>query len=123
MKAYVLVTGGTDNHMVLIDVLPLISSGQKLRKCLILWVLFTNKNMIPFDKLPNDISSGLRIGSPIMTTRGAKEDELYRIGRLLGRTLKNYNNKSVLDEIRKEVREIADSYPMFSNEWIPKECK
>ncbi len=118
-----LVTGGTDNHMVLIDVLSLIPSGQEAENVLNSVGIVTNKNMIPFDKLPNDVSSGLRIGSPIMTTRGAKEDELYRIGRLLGKTLKNYDNISVLNEIKKETREIADSYPMFSDEWIPKECK
>lgn len=118
-----LITGGTDNHMVLLDVTPLISSGQQAENVLNSVGIVTNKNMIPFDKLPPNMTSGLRIGSPLMTTRGAKEDEFYRIGHLLGRTLKNYHRQAVLDRVSKEVREIADSYPIFSDEWLPKECK
>mgnify|MGYP000856269253 CR=1 FL=1 len=118
-----LVTGGTDTHMVLLDVTSLIPTGQEAENVLNSIGIVTNKNMIPFDKLPPSVTSGLRIGSPIMTTRGAKENTMYEIGRLIGKTLKNHKNEAVLDQIRKETRRIADSFPMFSDEWLPKECK
>ena len=58
-----------------------------------------------------------------MTTRGAKEDELYDIGRLLGKVLKNKDDQAVLDQARQEVRRIATSHPMFSSEWVPEKIR
>lgn len=113
-----LVTGGTDTHMVMLDVTNLISSGQEAETLLNRIGLVTNKNPIPYESLPMSQTSGIRIGSPVMTTRGAKEDTMYRIGVLLGRTLKNKENNEVLDEIAAEVKEIATSYPKFSSEWV-----
>lgn len=118
-----LITGGTDTHMVVLDVTNLIESGLKAEMTLSNVGLITNKNMIPFDKFPPNITSGIRIGSPIMTSRGAKEDEMYNIGRLIGRTLKNYNSAEILDEISEEVYKIAISYPAFSSEWIHESCR
>jgi len=122
-EGLVLITGGTDTHMVMIDVTPVIENGQEAEVLLNSVGIVTNKNAIPFDKLPPAIGSGLRIGSPTMTTRGAKEEEMYHIGRLLGQTLKNKNNPEKLAEISKEVRDIAESHPMFADEWIPAACK
>lgn len=118
-----LITGGTDTHMVMIDVTPLIADGQEAEILLNSVGMVTNKNAIPFDKLPPSIGSGLRIGSPTMTTRGAKEKEMYRIGRLLGQTLKNRDAPEKLNEIAAEVRTIAESHPVFSGEWIPAACR
>ena len=118
-----LITGGTDTHMVMIDVTPLIADGQEAEILLNSVGMVTNKNAIPFDKLPPSIGSGLRIGSPTMTTRGAKEKEMYHIGRLLGQTLKNKDTPEKLKEIAAAVRTIAESHPMFSDEWIPAACK
>jgi glycine hydroxymethyltransferase len=83
-----LITGGTDTHMVLVDVTRYVPSGQKAEDVLNSIGIVTNKNMIPFDKLPGHITSGLRIGSPLMTTRGAKEEEMYRIGKMIGKALR-----------------------------------
>lgn len=113
-----LITGGTDTHMVMLDVTPVIANGQEAETLLCSLGIITNKNMIPYDTLPPSLGSGLRIGSPTMTTRGAKEEEMYNIGRMLGRGLKNKDNPAVLDEIRQEVYKIATSHPMFSSEWI-----
>lgn len=118
-----LITGGTDTHMVMLDVTPLIPSGQEAEVVLNKVGLVTNKNMIPFDTLPPSVASGIRIGSSVMTSRGAKEDELYRIGRLIGKTLKNYKDEKVLNEIKTEVSKIAISYPVYSSEWIPSSCR
>ena len=118
-----LITGGTDTHMVMIDVTPLIPSGQEAETVLNSVGIVTNKNMIPFDTLPPSMASGLRIGSPTMTTRGAKEEEMKQIGHLVGKTLKNYQNEAILAEIRAEVEKIAVSHPMFSPEWISADCR
>lgn len=118
-----LITGGTDNHMVMLDVTSVIASGQEAENILNSVGIVTNKNMIPFDQLPPNIASGLRIGSPLMTTRGAKGEELYRIGRLLGQTLKNSKQPEKLEEIKNTVASITQSYPMFSEEWYPASCK
>lgn len=118
-----IITGGTDTHMVMLDVTSLIPSGLEAEKILNNVGLVTNKNMIPYDSLPPHISSGIRIGSPIMTSRGAKEDELYNIGKLIGKTLKNHDNTEILKDIKDEIENIALSYPVYSNEWIPVECR
>ena len=113
-----LITGGTDTHMVMVDVTPVIANGQEAETLLCSLGFITNKNMIPYDTLPPSLGSGLRLGSPTMTTRGAKEEEMYRIGRLLGKALNNKDNPAVLEEIKAEVYQIATSHPMFSSEWV-----
>ena len=113
-----IITGGTDTHMVMIDVTPLGVNGLEAETLLNSLGLVTNKNMIPYDQLPPSCGSGLRIGSPTMTTRGAKEEEMEHIGHLLGQALKNRDNQAVLDDIAAEVKQIATSHPMFSSEWV-----
>ncbi len=118
-----LVTGDTDTHMVMLDVTNLISSGQAAETLLNKVGLITNKNPIPYDSLPMSQMSGIRIGSPTMTTRGAKEDAMYHIGRLLGKTLKNHDKPEVLEEISIEVEKIAKSYPTFFSGWVSPEIR
>lgn len=113
-----LITGGTDTHMVMLDVTPVIENGLEAETLLCSLGIITNKNMIPYDQLPPSTGSGLRIGSPTMTTRGAKEEEMNHIGHLLGRALNHKDDPAVLEEIRAEVKKIATSHPMFSNEWV-----
>ena len=113
-----LVTGGTDTHMVMLDVTPVISDGQAAETLLHSVGIVTNKNMIPYDTLPPSTGSGLRIGSPTMTTRGAKEDELYHIGSLVGQVLKNKDDAAFLARVANEVHDLAASHPMFSSEWV-----
>ena len=113
-----LITGGTDTHMVMIDVTPLGVNGQEAETLLNRVGMVTNKNMIPFDPLPPSCGSGLRIGSPTMTTRGAKEEEMEHIGHLLGRALKGREDPAALERIAAEVKGLATSHPMFSGEWV-----
>lgn len=117
------VTGGTDTHMVMLDVTPVIENGLAAETLLCSVGIVTNKNMIPYDQLPASVGSGLRIGSPTMTTRGAKEAEMYRIGELIGLTLNNKDNPEVLAEIAAEVKALATSHPMFSSEWVAPEIR
>ena len=118
-----LITGGTDNHMAVIDVTKVIASGQAAEEVLNSVGIVTNKNMIPFDALPPNVASGLRIGSPLMTTRGATAETMAEIGRLVGRVLHNHQNESVLAEVRGRVKEIASGLPMFADQWLPEVCK
>lgn len=112
------VSGGTDNHLALVKVTDYIESGRDAELLLESVGIVTNKNLIPFDKLNSNLTSGIRIGSPLMTTRGAKEEEMTRIGRLLGVVLKNNKDENILKKVRSEVDEITEVYPMFANEWL-----
>ena len=112
-----LVSGGTDTHLALVKVTDFVESGREAELLLESVGIVTNKNLIPFDTLNSNLTSGIRIGSPLMTTRGAKENEMRNIGRLLGRTLKNKDNEEELNKIRNEVDKITDKYPMFAEEW------
>ena len=113
-----IITGGTDTHMVMLDVTSVGVNGLEAETLLNDVGLVANKNMIPFDLLPPSCGSGLRIGSPTMTTRGAKEAEMEHIGHLLGKALKSKDDPAVLDEIAAEVKRLATSHPMFSSEWV-----
>lgn len=113
-----LVSGGTDNHLALVKVVDYIESGREAELLLESVGIITNKNLIPFDKLNANLTSGIRIGSPLMTTRGAKETEMLRIGKLLGIALKNNKDESVLRKVKNEVYDITDSYPIFADEWL-----
>lgn len=115
-----LVAGGTDTHLALVKVTDLVNSGREAELLLESVGIVTNKNLVPFDTLNSNETSGIRIGSPLMTTRGAKEEEMRRIGKLIGITLKNKSNENVMNWVRAQVDEITDRYPMFADEWIPK---
>lgn len=112
-----LVSGGTDTHLALVKVTDFVESGRDAELLLESVGIVTNKNLIPFDTLNSNLTSGIRIGSPLMTTRGAKENEMRNIGRLIGRTLKNKDNEEELNMIRNEVDKITDKYSMFAEEW------
>ena len=115
-----LVTGGTDTHLILVDVRNLIPTGKEAEEVLESVGIVTNKNQIPYDPQKPNLSSGLRIGSPALTTRGFKEDDFREVARLVAKTLKNYKNEEVLEEVRKEVAAKVKGYPLFSDEWYPK---
>lgn len=112
-----LVSGGTDNHLILAKVTEFVKSGREAELLLEPVGIITNKNLIPFDTLSSDLTSGIRMGSPLMTTRGAKEEELYKIGCLVANTLINKDNEVELEKIRTEVESIVGRYELFSEEW------
>lgn len=113
-----LVTGGTDNHLALVKVTDFVESGREAELLLESVGIVTNKNLIPFDTLNSNLTSGIRIGSPLMTTRGAKEAEMEYIGHLIGNTLKSKDDKDKLNHIAEQVKKIVNRYPMFSDEWV-----
>lgn len=112
------VSGGTETHLVLVDIRNLIPTGRMAEEVLESVGIVTNKNMIPYDPQPANQASGIRIGSPALTTRGFKEEDMREVARLLAKTLQNRENPEILAEIRAAVTEKAKKYPMFAEEWI-----
>ena len=108
-----LVSGGTDNHLMLIDLRNKGITGKELEERLDDIGITVNKNSIPFDPEKPTITSGIRIGTPAVTTRGFKEGEMKEIAKLINMTVENYEKKK--EEIRKEVAEICAKYPLYES--------
>jgi len=107
-----LVSGGTDNHLILVDVTPLGVNGTEAERLLDDVGITVNKNAIPFDPLPPNTASGIRVGTPATTTRGFGPDEMRQIGELITRTLRGRDDETALDAVRREVKEICARFPV-----------
>ena len=106
-----LVSGGTDNHLMLIDLRNKGITGKELEERLDDVGITTNKNSVPFDTEKPTITSGIRIGTPAVTTRGLKEEEMIKIAHLINMTVENYEDKK--EEIRAEVAAICAKFPLY----------
>jgi glycine hydroxymethyltransferase len=107
-----IVSGGTDNHLVLVDVGARGLSGSRAQKALDAVGIFANKNTIPFDERPPYVGSGLRLGSPGLTTRGMGPEQMRAIARIISRVLEDREDEKVQTEARRGVRELAEAYPV-----------
>ena len=110
-----LVSGGTDNHMMLADLRNLNITGKDAENVLGLAGITVNKNSIPFETLSPFITSGIRIGTPSLTTRGMKEPEMEIIAGLIVDVLKNRRDDSVIKRTKDKVRELCDAFPIYNN--------
>lgn len=109
-----LVSNGTDNHLLLLDVKNSVGiTGKKAEEVLDKINITVNKNTIPNDLESPMVTSGIRIGSPAMTTRGFKEDEFAILGKIICKCLKNYDNEEVLKELKEEVLELTRNRTLF----------
>ncbi|MCF8260212.1 MAG: serine hydroxymethyltransferase [Melioribacteraceae bacterium] len=108
------ISGGTDNHLLLIDVTNKNISGKKAEKALEIAGMTVNKNMIPFDTKSPFVTSGIRIGTPAVTTRGMKEGDMVQIADFINRAINNFEDEIVLNDIRKEVNHFCSSFPLFA---------
>ncbi len=108
-----LVTGGTDNHLMLVDLRPFKITGNIAEKALERAGITVNKNTIPFDPEKPTVTSGIRVGTPAVTTRGMKEPEMVKIGKLISKVLKNPDDENVIARVRGEVQELCDSFPLY----------
>lgn len=110
-----IVSGGTDNHLVLVDVFMDGKgiTGKKAEKALDEVHITVNKNTIPFDKNKPFVASGIRIGTPALTTRGMKEDEMRQIGRMIAEVIHDADSEKVKMKIKDEVRELTERFPMY----------
>jgi Glycine/serine hydroxymethyltransferase len=111
---YSLVSGGTDNHMMLVDLTPQDITGKDAEHALDLAGITVNKNTIPFETRSPFVTSGVRIGTPALTTRGMKEAEMEKVAAWIDASLKNRNNETALQEISREVAAFAGTFPLFA---------
>ena len=115
-RGYRLVSGGTDNHMLLVDVAVRGLSGKVAEKALDAAGITINRNGIPFDKRPPLDPSGIRIGTPALTTRGMRETEMRQIAAWIGEVLANPDDTTVQQRVRGQVEELCGHYPAPANE-------
>jgi glycine hydroxymethyltransferase len=115
-KGYKIVSGGTDNHSMLVDLRTKFPelTGKLAEKALVAADITTNKNMVPFDTRSPFQTSGLRFGTPAITTRGVKEDKMAVIVELIDRVLCDPENENVIAEVRAEVNKMMANYPLFA---------
>ncbi|MCS7053473.1 MAG: serine hydroxymethyltransferase [Ignavibacterium sp.] len=109
-----IVSGGTDNHLMLIDLTNKNITGKQAETVLEKAGITVNKNMVPFDKKSPFVTSGIRIGTPALTTRGMKEGEMEIIASIIDRAIKNYDNEKVLEELKNEVYQLTSKFPLFA---------
>ncbi len=112
-KGYHIISGGTDNHMILIDLRNKDITGKDAEKVLELADITANKNMVPFDDKSPFVTSGIRLGTPAVTTRGLVEDDMKTIADLIDRVLMGSNDESSIAAVRAEVNELMQSRPLF----------
>lgn len=112
-EGFRIISGGTDNHLILVDVKNSANiTGKEAQELLDKIHITVNKNAIPNDSERPMVTSGVRIGSPAMTTRGLKEEEFIQIGKIIAKALKNSTNEKLLDELSKEVIELTSRFPL-----------
>lgn len=108
-----MVSGGTDNHLVLVDLREEEVTGKEAEKALEDVNIVVNKNMVPQDPEPPMVTSGIRIGTPALTTREMKEEELQEIGMMIGRRVKNPDDDEKAENIRNKVSRLLEQYPLY----------
>lgn len=113
-KGFRIVTGGTDNHLFMVDLRPKKITGKDMATLLDHVQITVNKNLIPFDTEPPTVTSGIRIGTPAVTTRGMKEKEMSRIADLIDRAVTQREAASALETVRKDVEKLALEFPIYS---------
>ncbi len=115
-RGFYIVSGGTDNHSMLVDLRPKYPelTGKVAEKALVAADLTVNKNMVPFDSRSAFQTSGIRLGTPAITSRGAKEDLMVKIAELIERVLNAPEDEQNILQVRAEVNEIMKDYPMFA---------
>ena len=115
-RGYNIVSGGTDNHLILVDLRTKFPelTGKVAEKALVAADITTNKNMVPFDSRSAFQTSGLRFGTPAITTRGVKEDQMEVIVSLIDRVLSDPENEANIAAVRAEVNAMMEKYPLFA---------
>ncbi|GAL72079.1 serine hydroxymethyltransferase [Jejuia pallidilutea] len=112
-KGYNIISGGTDNHMMLIDLRNKNVSGKDAEQALVKADITANKNMVPFDDKSPFVTSGIRLGTAAITTRGCKEDDMKAIVELIDEVITNYNNEAVLASVKARVNAMMKDKPLF----------
>ncbi len=112
-KDYNLISGGTDNHLMLIDLRNKNITGKKAQETLDRAQITLNKNAVPFDDKSPFVTSGIRVGVPAITTRGMKEEHMQTVVDLVDKVLMDIDNENVITEVRNEVKDLMDHFPLY----------
>lgn len=115
-RGYAIISGGTDNHLMLMDLSNKGLTGKEAEEALIKADITVNKNMVPFDTKSPMVTSGIRIGTAAITTRGMREDDCRQIVDWIDRALMNRQNESELKAIHQEVNTFASSFRLYPDE-------
>jgi glycine hydroxymethyltransferase len=113
-EGFRLVSGGTDNHLMLVDVFAKGITGKVAEKALDKAGITANKNTIPFDTNSPMVASGIRLGTPAITTRGMKESDMAEVAKLVSRALHAVENETELAEVKREVRKVCERFPLYA---------
>jgi glycine hydroxymethyltransferase len=113
-EGFRLVSGGTDNHLILVDVFSRGITGKAAEAALGKAAITVNKNAIPFDPNPPMTASGIRVGTPAVTTRGMGEREMDLIGELIARALKSHEDDAALGMVKTEVEKLCRKFPLYA---------
>ena len=113
-KGYKVISGGTDNHLMLIDLRSKGLTGKLAENTLIKADITTNKNMVPFDDKSPFITSGMRLGTPALTTRGLKEEDMAWVAEMTDEVLMNHDNEAKIGSVREEINRKMSAYPLFA---------
>jgi glycine hydroxymethyltransferase len=113
-----IVSGGTDNHLMLVDVFVRGLTGAQAERALERAAITVNKNAIPFDTQPPMKASGIRIGTPALTTRGMKEAEMQQIAEWISEVVADHENESVQQSVRDRVKELCERFPIYENRLV-----
>ncbi|MBD0365882.1 MAG: serine hydroxymethyltransferase [Flavisolibacter sp.] len=112
-RGYNIISGGTENHLMLIDLRNKNLTGKKAQETLDKAAITVNKNAVPFDDKSPFITSGIRVGVPAVTTRGMKESDMDKVVELIDRVLMNTDKENIINEVRKEVHRLMQQYPLY----------
>jgi glycine hydroxymethyltransferase len=112
-KGFRIVAGGTDNHLFMVDLRPKKITGRDAATLLDRVQITVNKNLVPFDTEPPTVASGIRIGTPAVTTRGMKEIQMNKIADLIDRSVLHRDKETELEKIRLEVEHLAQEFPIY----------
>ena len=112
-RGFEIVSGGTDNHLMLVDLRNKNVNGKETEKALVQADITCNKNMVPFDDKSAFTTSGIRLGTAAVTTRGLKENDMETIAELISNVVDNIKNETVLADVRKKVNNMMDGIPLF----------
>jgi glycine hydroxymethyltransferase len=110
---FILISGGTDNHLMLVDLTNKDVTGKDAQEMLDLAWITVNRNTIPFETKSPFVTSGIRIGTPALTTRGMKEDEMRHVARMIARVIEAKGDAAVIEKVRNEVDELTKRFPIY----------
>ena len=114
-KGYDIISGGTDNHMLLIDLRNKNITGKEAEEALVKADITVNKNMVPFDDKSPFVTSGIRVGTPAITTRGLVETDMKTVVDLVDEVIMNFNNEEKLEAIAEKVNKLMEGRSLFNS--------